>query len=165
MPASVLVVEDNLTLRWLFVQQLEKLGLQSDCAANGNEGVRQFKKRRHYQLVLMDVMMPEIDGYEATKQIREFELLEKLRHASIVAITCVEDADICRAAGMDDYYQKPILPQHLKQIIEKWLPKEQKCRPQNDVIAISLWHPRELKMISSARLFTTALFSIYEVRL
>ena len=119
----VLVAEDNLTLRWLFVQQLEKLGVESDCAANGSEAIKRFKKRRGYALVLMDVMMPSVDGYEATRQIREFERAEKLGHVPIIAITCVEDRHSCAAAGMDDYYQKPILPEHMKEIVEKWLGK------------------------------------------
>lgn len=124
MPSVILVAEDNLTLRWLFVQQLEKLGCESDCAGNGIEAVKRFKKRRGYGLILMDVMMPDLDGYEATKQIREFERLEKLGHTPIVAITCIEDRESCLAAGMDDYYQKPLLPEHMKEILEKWLSKK-----------------------------------------
>lgn len=112
MPSVVLVVDDNLTLRWLFVQQLEKVGVQSDCAANGSEAVKRFKKRRGYALVLMDVTMPGVDGYDATKQIREFEQAEGLGHTPIIAITCVEDRESCIAVGMA--------------ILEKWLPKKNK---------------------------------------
>lgn len=121
MPAQVLVAEDNLTLRWLFVQLLEKLGVECECAANGSEAIKRFKKRRGYSLILMDVMMPGVDGYEATKQIREFERVEKLGHVPIIGVTCVEDRHACLAAGMDEYYRKPIEPEQMKEIVEKWL--------------------------------------------
>ena len=122
MPTSILVVEDNLTLRWLFVQQLEKLGLACDCAADGNEAIERFKRYRGYELILMDVMMPECDGYDATRFIRQFEEARNLKRTPIVAITCVEEPGTCKAVGMDDYWKKPILPPHMQEIIEKWLP-------------------------------------------
>lgn len=124
MPSTILVTEDNLTLRWLFVQQLEKLGFECDCAADGQEAIDRFKKHRAYELVLMDVMMPEVDGYEATRAIREFERRQQLKRTPIVAVTCVDDPTACVKAGMDDFWHKPILPQHMQQILEKWLPEK-----------------------------------------
>ena len=123
MPALILVAEDNVTLRWIFVQQLEELGFQSDCAGSGDEAISRFKKSCKYQLVLMDIKLIGKDGYEATKQIRDFERLKKLKHVPIIAITGIEDRDSCLAAGMNDYYQKPILPEQLKEIVDRWLPK------------------------------------------
>lgn len=121
--AAALIVDDTLTLRWLFVQQLEKLGIVSECAANGKEAIQLFKQRRGYQLVLMDVMMPGVDGYEATRQIRAFEKAESLGRVPIIGITCVGERQQCIDAGMDDYYQKPILPTHLTAIVTRWLRK------------------------------------------
>ena len=119
----VLVVDDNLTLRWLFVQQLEKLACKCECAANGTEAVICFERNHYYRLVLMDVMMPGLDGLEATKQIRRLEQAEHRQHVPIVAMTCVEDRQACLLAGMDDYYLKPVLPEHLKEIVDKWCPE------------------------------------------
>jgi CheY-like chemotaxis protein len=119
MSVRVLVAEDNVTLRWLFVQQLEKLGLQSDCAENGAEAIDRFKKNPNYALILMDVMMPEVDGLDATREIRRIEA--KNRHVPIVSITAAPEKQKCFEAGMDDYYQKPVLPEHFEEIVSKWI--------------------------------------------
>jgi CheY-like chemotaxis protein len=119
MSVRVLVAEDNLTLRWLFVQQLEKLGLKSDSAGDGSEAVARFKKNPDYALILMDVMMPGVDGLDATRQIRLIEIVG--RRVPIVAITATDEKEKCFDAGMDDFYQKPILPEHFEQIVSKWI--------------------------------------------
>jgi CheY-like chemotaxis protein len=122
MHRTVLVVEDTQTLRCLFIQILERLGLQCDGAADGNEAFDHFQGYRGYELILMDVMMPVCDGYQATRLIRTFEKNNKLARTPIIAITCAEDQESCIEAGMDDYWAKPLLPDHLIQIAEKWLP-------------------------------------------
>ncbi|HEY9790514.1 MAG TPA: response regulator [Candidatus Obscuribacterales bacterium] len=120
----ILVAEDNLTLRWLFVQQLEKLGAQCDCAANGQDAVDWFEKRGgDYALILMDVMMPDVDGYEAARQIREAERSQNLPRTPMVALTCVDEPADCLAAGMDAHCRKPIFPQHFNEIVKKWAGK------------------------------------------
>jgi CheY-like chemotaxis protein len=76
-----------------------------------------------YDIVLMDCQMPEMDGYEATRRIRQL-LQEQTRHLPIVALTAnamAGDADRCFAAGMDDYLSKPIRPEDLSKVLGKWL--------------------------------------------
>jgi CheY-like chemotaxis protein len=122
MNASILVVEDNQVLRSLFVKQLVKLGFECDSATHGGEAIQLFKANPQYRLILMDVMMPEVDGLEATAQIRNFEQAENLVRVPIVGITAMDNQDRCLAAGMDDYYRKPLLTDQLIGLIEKWIP-------------------------------------------
>ena len=96
------------------------MGQQADVANNGIEALEIFKQapKNHYDLVLMDCEMPEMDGFTATERIREFENDEI--HTLIVALTAhvMEDQlDKCRASGMDDYLPKPIDIDKLKSLL------------------------------------------------
>lgn len=119
---SVLLVEDNLMNQKVGALLLEKLGHRVDVANNGLEAVNAVQQHR-YDLILMDCQMPELDGYEATRQIRE--LAPKVERMPIVALTAnafAEDKERCFAAGMDDYMTKPIQIDSLKAMLAKWLP-------------------------------------------
>lgn len=121
----VLVVEDNMVNQIVAQAALERLGCQVDLADGGAEGV-QAARLQHYDLVLMDCQMPEVDGYEATRQIRDWELAQKTaRRLPIAALTAhamAGDREKCEAAGMDDYLSKPMSTSDLKQLLLRWLP-------------------------------------------
>jgi len=108
---SILLAEDNIVNQKLAVKLLEKRGYRVVVASNGREAVDAFEGKR-FDLILMDVQMPEMDGIKATRLIREKEA-EHGRHISIVAMTAHAmkgDREKCLAAGMDDYMSKPFKP-------------------------------------------------------
>ncbi len=120
--ARILLVEDNLTNQEVALGILQRLGWQADRAGNGKEALQAMEKRP-YNLVLMDVQMPEMDGYEATRQIRDPRSAVLNHDIPIIALTAnamAGDADRCLDSGMDDYIAKPIDPQHLAGMLEKW---------------------------------------------
>jgi signal transduction histidine kinase/DNA-binding response OmpR family regulator len=117
----VLLVDDTQVNRRLASKMLEKLGVAVDVAANGLEAVAKAETQ-HYALILMDCQMPEMDGYEATQRIREYE--GEQRHTPIVAMTASampEDRKRCLDAGMDDYISKPVRQDTLRSAVSKWL--------------------------------------------
>jgi two-component system, sensor histidine kinase and response regulator len=117
----VLVVEDNPTNQKVAALLLRRLGLGVDLAANGHEAVAAVRAG-HYDLVLMDCQMPEMDGFEATKAIRQGEIGG--RHVTILALTANAlngERERCLAAGMDDYLSKPVRAETLVQKLDKWL--------------------------------------------
>jgi CheY-like chemotaxis protein len=123
----VLVAEDNPINQIVFQQTLDGLGLAHSLAVNGREAVRMWGEIRP-TIVLMDVSMPEMNGLEATQAIREIESSQGLVPTPIIAVTAHSlkgDEDRCLAAGMDDYLSKPISPEKLGAMIERWLPCDQ----------------------------------------
>jgi CheY-like chemotaxis protein len=120
--ARVLVVEDNATLQMLVGKQLEGLGLQSDIVSTGEEALDIMLKER-YELVLMDCHLPHMDGFEATKLIREREGATGM-HIPIVAMTAGAmkgDPEKCLAVGMDDYLAKPYTLDQLREKMQRWI--------------------------------------------
>jgi len=104
---AVLLVEDNEANRRVVSMMLRELGLAADEAAGGHDAVERASQRA-YDVILMDVQMPDLDGLEATRRIRA---RERDRRATIVALTAnvfESDEARCRAAGMDGYLQKPM---------------------------------------------------------
>ncbi len=115
----VLVVEDNEINQKLAVRMLEKRGHTVMIASNGAEAVAIFKVKP-FDLILMDVQMPEMDGFQATAAVREIEKASGM-HTPIVAMTAYAmkgDRERCLEAGMDGYVSKPIIPKDLYQAIE-----------------------------------------------
>ena len=118
---SVLLVEDNLVNRKLAVLILEKIGCRVDAALNGEEGVEKFKAG-NYVAIFMDCQMPVMDGYEATRAIRELEKADG-SHIPIIAVTANAmkgDREKCLECGMDDYIAKPLLPNDLNEAVSRW---------------------------------------------
>lgn len=121
--AQILVVEDHPVNQKVLQLLLDYLGFTSDLVSGGREAIDSAIHNR-YSLVLMDVMMPEIDGFTATQRIREFEFGTG-RHTPIVAVTALSKDDVrerCLAAGMDDYISKPISKEILKRKLYHWMP-------------------------------------------
>lgn len=119
----VLLVEDNEVNRKLALHMLKRLGCSVEVATNGREAV-EMTAARAYDIVFMDVQMPEMDGIEATCRIRERELSTHY-HLPIIAMTAHAmegDRERCLSAGMDDYLSKPVKIDQLAQVLEKWNP-------------------------------------------
>ncbi|HAP36637.1 MAG TPA: hypothetical protein DCQ28_12130 [Bacteroidetes bacterium] len=124
----ILLAEDNITNQQVALGILKKLGLRADAVANGAEAVKVLKTIP-YDLVLMDVQMPEMDGYEATRQIRNSNSAILNHNVPIIAMTAHAmqgDRELCIEAGMNDYVTKPVSPKMLSEALDKWLPKETK---------------------------------------
>ncbi len=121
----VLVVEDNVINQKLTVRMLELLGYRVDVATNGQEALDALE-RTPYAAVMMDCQMPVMDGFEATRRIREREaLLPYPLRVPIIALTANAmqgDRERCIAAGMDDYVAKPFKSGDLRAALQKWLP-------------------------------------------
>jgi PAS domain S-box-containing protein len=118
----VLVAEDNPVNRKLALQQLKKLGYAAHAVADGREAIDAVG-RDDYDLVLMDCQMPEVDGFEATREIRRAEAARG-RHVPIVAMTANAlegDREQCLAAGMDDYLAKPVQLAALRAVVERFV--------------------------------------------
>jgi CheY-like chemotaxis protein len=119
---SVLLAEDNLVNQRLATRLLEKRGHRVTLAANGREALAAIEKQA-YDLVLMDVQMPEMDGLEATIMLRQGEKGSE-RHQPVIALTAHAmkgDQERCLAAGMDGYLTKPIRPQEIDEILNKYV--------------------------------------------
>ncbi len=122
-PGTVLVVDDFEFNRRVLSMQLNKLGLEAETAAGGQEAVEMFAQK-NYALVLMDCRMPGMDGFQAAAAIRRLEAGGN-RHTPIIAITAGAsylEKEKCLAAGMDDYISKPVLLDALSGALARWLP-------------------------------------------
>ncbi|WP_150051309.1 MULTISPECIES: response regulator [Methylomonas] len=120
---KVLLVEDNEINRIVAVELLEKVLIQVDVAENGAIALEKLAQHR-YDCILMDVQMPEIDGYMATKRLKEMDACKNVPVIAMTANAMQEDKLKCLEAGMVDYICKPILPKTLYAVLEKWLAPE-----------------------------------------
>ena len=119
--ASVLLVEDNEVNRKVACAILGRFGCVPDLATDGHEATR-ATATTEYDLILMDCQMPGMDGFEATRKIRDQEA--GLRHVPIVALTAnatASDRDLCLASGMDDYLAKPVRLEAMGEMLDRWL--------------------------------------------
>ncbi|MDD4016482.1 MAG: PAS domain S-box protein [Kiritimatiellae bacterium] len=124
--ARILLAEDNITNQQVALGILKKLGLRADAVANGEEALKVLATLP-YDLVLMDVQMPVMDGLEATRQIRNPQSAVRNHVIPVIAMTARAmqgDQESCLAAGMNDYVSKPVTPQALARVLEKWLKPE-----------------------------------------
>lgn len=120
---KVLVVDDNHTNAMVALLMLSKLGIAADSAFDGEQAVTMFKQSPHYDIVLMDLQMPVMDGYDATRAIRNYEADSKLSRSNIIAVSAnVLEAERQRAAeaGIDDYLLKPFSAEELEGRLAHW---------------------------------------------
>jgi CheY-like chemotaxis protein/nitrogen-specific signal transduction histidine kinase len=121
---QILLVEDNTINQKVAQLMMKDLGYRVDVANNGLEALTSFNTRK-YDLILMDCLMPEMDGFEATRRIRALGPLGM--RTPIIAMTAnafAQDREECLAAGMTDYLSKPVRQQELKEKLEYWLSKD-----------------------------------------
>ena len=121
----ILLAEDNPVNQKVAQKMLEKFGYYSDAVSNGFEVIKALSMIA-YDIVLMDVVMPDMDGFEATAKIRDPESKVINHRIPIIALTANAmkgDREKCLSAGMDDYITKPVKPQELLDVLEKWVLK------------------------------------------
>jgi len=119
-PLHILLAEDNLINQRLAMRLLEKEGYVTISATNGGEAVKLYSERS-FDLILMDVHMPEMSGIEATRAIRQLEASTG-RHVPIIALTASamsEDKEACLEVGMDEYISKPISPEEFLRTLQR----------------------------------------------
>jgi CheY-like chemotaxis protein/HPt (histidine-containing phosphotransfer) domain-containing protein len=126
----ILVVEDNMVNQKVAIRILEKLGYRADAVANGEEAIKALKTIP-YDLVLMDVQMPQMNGFVATRIIRDPETTGLRHDIPIIAMTAHAlkgDRERCLEAGMDDYVSKPVTAEALREVLEKHLRADEGIR-------------------------------------
>ena len=136
LPLRLLVCDDNVVNQKVALRLLQQMGYRADVAANGLEAVAALD-RQPYDLIFMDVMMPEMDGLEATRLIRErlkqpAQFPNYMPSLIIVAMTASAmygDREKCLAAGMDDYIAKPVRLEDMRRIVEKWATGAAQAKP------------------------------------
>jgi len=121
----VLAVEDNALNLMILRQQLTKLGCHTSTASNGQEALDQLG-RSSFDIVLMDCLMPVMDGFEATRIWRRVEsdgLRERTPSLAVTALVMQADIEMCRASGMDDVLNKPLHLASLEHALLRWARK------------------------------------------
>jgi CheY-like chemotaxis protein len=121
-PLRILLAEDNAVNQKLALRILERLGYRADIASNGLEAVESIE-RQMYDVILMDVQMPEMDGLDATRNIRKLVQATQPHIIAMTANAMEGDREMCIAAGMDDYVSKPI---RVNELVEALLKAERK---------------------------------------
>jgi len=119
----VLIVEDDVRNIFALTSVLEPRGAKVEIARNGKEALEHLSEKPGVDLVLMDVMMPEMDGLDATREIRKRRELQKLPIIALTAKAMADDRDNCLAAGANDYIAKPLDVDRLLSLARVWMPK------------------------------------------
>jgi two-component system, sensor histidine kinase and response regulator len=132
----VLLVEDNFVNQKVAVRFLERLGCTVEVAGNGAEGVAACQER-HFDIVLMDLQMPVMDGMTATRKIREWETSGHIPIIALTANAMTGDRELCEAAGMDGYLTKPIEVERLRNILAKFGLEKPDAAAMNDVAPVA----------------------------
>ncbi|MES2176613.1 MAG: HAMP domain-containing protein [Gemmatimonadota bacterium] len=117
----VLVVDDDVRNIFSLTSMLEDHGMQVSFAENGKDAIALLRERQDFDLVLMDVMMPEMDGYETTRALREIPALKSLPIIALTAKAMKGDREKCIAAGASDYITKPVDTEQLLSLMRVWL--------------------------------------------
>ena len=124
---KILLVEDNLMNQKVVMFNLKKLNCDITPVANGREALNIFKNGS-YDLILMDIMLPEMNGYQITSEIRKFEKLNNIeKPVTIIALTAntyENDKEKCFSIGMNEYISKPFSAQQLINAVEKYIQPE-----------------------------------------
>ncbi len=134
---KILVVEDDKGSRLLMQTILSKHKIRVECVENGKEAIEKVSSTS-YDVILMDMQLPELNGYEATKIIRQELRLTKLPIIAVTASAIVGDQRECLAAGADDYISKPISADNLLLTIKKWIIRGRQSIPTNELAGIDV---------------------------
>jgi CheY-like chemotaxis protein/HPt (histidine-containing phosphotransfer) domain-containing protein len=162
---QILLAEDNQVNRKLATRLLEKRGHHVAIAFNGREALSALEKK-HFDLVLMDVQMPEMDGLAATMLLRKQEELTGY-HQAVVAMTALVmkgDRERCMAAGMDGYLSKPIRPQELDEVLDRHLSMDRDDLPAVESFSspvASVCAEELLERIDDDRVFLAELLELF----
>jgi CheY-like chemotaxis protein len=132
--ARILLVEDNELNRLVASGMLESHGIEVRTAHSGVDAIAQFSEGERFDLVFMDIQMPGMDGFEATRALRAQLAGSKLPIVAMTAHAMAGDRERCLAAGMDDYISKPIVPDALETCLGRWL-ERRAAPPQADAAA------------------------------
>ena len=126
LPLRILLVDDNAINQKVAMRILQQIGYQPDLAGNGREALEALD-RKPYDFIFMDVMMPELDGHEATRLLRRRQMVggqpnydQRIVVVAMTAHAMAGDREKCLAAGMDDYLSKPVRPKDVRDMVEKW---------------------------------------------
>ncbi|WP_186445965.1 response regulator [Paenibacillus cremeus] len=122
---NVLLVDDDVRNVFAISNVLEMYGMQVTLAENGLEAVKILEERSDFDLVLMDIMMPEMDGYEATRVIRSNPQYSELPIIALTAKAMKEDREKCIESGASDYIVKPVIPEQLISLVKVWVCPEE----------------------------------------
>ncbi|MEM7406878.1 MAG: response regulator [Pseudomonadota bacterium] len=136
-PARVLLVEDNANNRKIVQTLLKRLGIDPVIAEDGAAAVAAFSADR-FDLILMDIQMPNMDGLEASRRIREMEVRDGLGHTPIMAVTAnalPEDRTACTDAGMDDFIAKPVRRKPFLEAVDHWLQEGEEADSMSEFVA------------------------------
>lgn len=147
--ARILVAEDNAVNQKVALGMLRKLGFAADAVGNGQEAIEALERIR-YDLVFMDVQMPEMNGFEATAVIRDPNSRVLDHGVPVIAMTAHAmhgDRDMCLKAGMNDYVPKPVDARSLARVLEKYLPAEAPCEQKAGTPEPSARAPVEIGQI------------------
>ncbi|MDD2897940.1 MAG: response regulator, partial [Desulfuromonadaceae bacterium] len=135
--ARVLVAEDNMINQQILVELLSQVGIAVECAADGREAVALVASSTSFNAVLMDLQMPVMDGYEATRRIRQSVSADELPIIAITAHAMAKDRDECLAAGMNGHVSKPIQPDELYAALVKWTALKTVRKVPTEAVAVN----------------------------
>jgi PAS domain S-box-containing protein len=153
-PPLVLVAEDSPVNQIVATRVLERCGCRVEVVADGREALRALATR-HYDAVLMDCQMPNIDGYDATAELRRAE--QGARHTPVIAMTAQAmdgDRERCINAGMDDYISKPVRHADLIDALRRWIPQHTDPTSQPPLNAQDSGQTDESATVPSSRVFS-----------
>jgi CheY-like chemotaxis protein/HPt (histidine-containing phosphotransfer) domain-containing protein len=132
LPMHILLADDNLVNQKVARRLFEQMGYHIDIAGDGVEAIEAIRQHP-YDMIFMDVQMPEMNGLEATQRVREIEKESGKSASIIIAMTAsamAGDREKCIQAGMDDYLSKPVRPEAVQVAIERWGPLARKAHPK-----------------------------------